>query len=353
MSIVRLAAVALVVALAGCGERPRSAPVAAADIEPVRAAPVESARVAQQVRAVGVLTTRDEIRLAFKVGGVIDRMAVDTGDQVRRGQLLAMLKSAEVDASVAQVAEAAEKAHRDLERARRLRADEVATEEQVQDLTTAFNVAHASLEAARFNARFARIEAPVDGVVLQRLAEKDELVQGGQPVLVVGATSSGWVVRTALADRDVVRVRVGAKAEVSFDAFPGEPFAGKVTRVAGAADPQTGSFDVEVEVTPGGARFVRGLVAKVTVGLEDAATTDARSTAVPLTALVDADGATGTVFILDAEGKVAHRRRVSVGAVVGDRVIVHAGLEPGQRVVTEGAAWLTDGRAVRVVDGSG
>jgi len=354
MRRVPVVALAMAALLAACGDRPHPASrPAAADAEPVRATRVENARVAQQVRAIGVLTTRDEVRLAFKIGGIIDSITVDSGDSVRRGQLLAALKSGEIDASVAQAAEGVEKARRDLERAKRLRADEVATEEQVQDLTTAYSVARSSLEAARFNARFARIEAPADGVVLQRLSEKDELVQGGQPVLVVGATSSGWVVRTSVADRDIVRVRLGNPAEVSFDAFAGQPFAGKVTRVAAAADPLNGTFEVEVEVTQGGARFVRGLVAKVTLGLDDEAGAFANSTVVPLTALVDADGSVATVFVLDAAGTVAHRRQVTVGPVVGDRVVVHAGLEPGQRVVTEGAAWLTDGHAVRVVGSSG
>lgn len=345
---------ALALSLAGCSRQEHAAPPAvAADVEPVQAATVESAAVASQVRAVGVLAPRDEVRLAFKVGGVIDAIAVDAGDSVRKGQLLAVLKRQEIDAAVAQAAEAAEKARRDLERARRLRADEVATEEQVQDLTTAYKVAQSNLETARFNARFARIEAPADGLVLQRLAEQDELVQGGQPVLVVGATSSGWVVRVALADRDIVRVTNGAAAEVRFDAFPGQAFAGKVTRVAAAADPATGTFEVEIEVAPEGARFVRGLVAKVSLGLEQPAGAAAQGTVIPLTALVEADGAAGTVYVLDAAGRAARRRQVSVGAIVGDRVVVHAGLEPGQRVITEGAAWLSDGHAVRVVGDRG
>jgi RND family efflux transporter MFP subunit len=345
---------ALALTLAGCGKPEHGAPPpVAADVEPVQAATVESAAVANQVRAVGVLAPRDEIRLAFKVGGVVDAVAVDAGDSVRKGQLLAVLKRQEIDAAVAQAAEGAEKARRDLDRARRLRADEVATEEQVQDLTTAYKVAQSSLETARFNARFARIESPADGLVLQRLVEKDELVQGGQPVLVVGSTSSGWVVRTSLADRDIVRVRNGDVAEVRFDAFPGQAFAGKVTRVAAAADPATGTFEVEIEVQPDGVRFVRGLVAKVSLGLEQQAGAAAQSTMIPLTALVEADGASGTVYVLDASGNAARRRHVSVGEIVGDRVVVHAGLEPGQRVITEGAAWLSDGHAVRVVGDRG
>jgi RND family efflux transporter MFP subunit len=335
--------------LAACGDTQRAATTVATPAA-VRAAPAASIAVAQRTRAVGTLAPRDEVRLAFKVGGVIERVPVESGDTVRKGQLLAELKRAEVDATVAQAAESTDKARRDLERARRLRVDEVATEEQVEDLTTAYNVARANLDTARFNAQFARIEAPSEGIVFERLGEAGELVQPGQPVVVLGDTASGWVVRIGLADRDAVRIELGSPAQVSFDAFPGRALAGKVTRVGAAADRLTGTFEVEVEVTPSaGMRFVRGLVAKVELPLADLPEMPVAATVVPVTALVEANGARASVYVLDREQRVARRKQVTLGPMLGEQVVVLAGLEPGEAVVTDGAAWLTDGRAVRVV----
>ena len=351
----RHAAVILVAAvlLAGCGggsSGPEAPPQQ--DAAPVRTSPAETVTIPREIRAVGILAPRDEIRLSFKAGGVLDRVDVDVGDRVREGQVLAVLKRVEVDAAVSQAAEAADKARRDLERARQLRLDEVATEEQVQDLTTAYSVARSNLQAAQFNARFARIEAPADGIVLQRLAKADELVQGGQPVLVIGSTGAGWVVRAALVDRDVVRANIDDDAIVTFDAFPGRDFAGRVARIASSADPQTGTFEVEVEIANGDARFARGLVAKVALELA-AVEGDTERTVVPLTAVVEANGASATIYVHDATAGVARRRQVAVGAIVGERVIVISGLEPGEQVITDGAAWLTDGRAVRVASDGG
>jgi RND family efflux transporter MFP subunit len=318
----------------------------------VRAEPAESLALSSKVRSVGILAPRDEIRLSFKTGGVVDRISVDAGDAVRKGQLLAVIKRAEVDAAVAQASEAVEKARRGLERGRRLRADEVATEEQVEDLTTAYNVARSNLDAARFNARFARIEAPGDGVVLQRLAEQDELVQPGQPVLVVGSTGAGWIVRTSLADRDAVRANVGDAATVTFDAFPGREFAGRITRVGSSADPTTGTFEVEVEIAPDGVRFARGLVAKVSLALTGGGDGKAR-TMVPIAAIVEADGSSATVFVVDPRDRVARRKQVTVGPIVGDRIVVADGLAPGEQVITDGAAWLADGEPVLLVGKTG
>lgn len=346
-----IALAALAAAVAGCGSQtepavgPESTPAA------VRAEPVASVTTAHQTRSAGTLAPRDEIRLAFKVGGIVERVHVDSGETVRKGQVLAELKRTEIDATVAQAAEAAGKARRDLERGRRLRADEVATEEQVENLTTAYNVAQSNLQAARFNAQYARIEAPADGIVFERLVEGGELVQAGQPVVVLGSTDSGWVVRIGLADRDVMRVELGLEANVTFDAYPGKVFQGKVTRIGAAADRMNGTFEVEVEVHPGGLRFARGLVAKVTLPLVDRAETVSTATVVPVSALVDADGRRGTVYVLDATNRIARRKEVTLGPVLGEQIVVTTGLAVGESIVTDGAAWLTDGRSVRVVSG--
>ncbi len=334
--------------LAGCGREPAPRDTDRPDTAPVHTVRAESMQLQGSVRSVGVLEPRDEMRLSFKVGGVVDAVNVDVGDRVRRGQLLASIKRAEVDAAMNQASEAAEKARRDLERGRRLQADEVATEEQVQDLATAYSVARSNLDTARFNSRYARIEAPEDAVVLQRLADPSELVQPGQAVLLLGGASGGWRIRTALADRDAVRVNADDLATILFDAFPGREFSGRVTRIGSSADPQTGTFDVEIEVMPGGARFAQGLVAKVTLAVRDEAQA-APQTVVPLTAIVEANGKEAIIYVLDPQQSVALRRQVTVGSITGDRVVITAGLEAGELVISDGAAWLTEGKPVHVV----
>jgi RND family efflux transporter MFP subunit len=339
-----LASIVLATALVACGNG--SEPAATQAAAPVRVAVVESAPAVESLRAVGVLAPADEVRLAFKTGGVIRSIDVVQGEQIKQGQWLATLADDEIAAAVSQARAVADQAARDLERGRALLADEVATREQVEDLSTANTVARAQLRSALFNAKHARIEAPGDGVVLRRLAEPDEQVAAGQPVLVVGNTTGGWIVRAALSDRDVVRVQAGGAAEVVFDAFPDRRFAAKIIEIAAAADPQTGTYEMKLSVDPQGARFVQGLVAKVVV-----ADPDAENVAVvPVTSLLEADGRIATVFVVGASG-VAKRVSVQTGRLIGERIEVTAGLALGDRVVTEGAAWLDDNDAVRVLGG--
>jgi RND family efflux transporter MFP subunit len=339
-----VAAIVAALALGACGNGEEADNAKAAT--PVRVAVVETAPAVESLRAVGVLAPADEVRLAFKTGGLVDAVNVEQGQVVRKGQLLATLADDEVASAVAQARAVADQAARDLDRGRALLADEVATREQVEDLTTASAVAQAQLRSALFNARHARIEAPADGVVLRRLAEPDEQVAAGQPVLVVGNTDGGWIVRAALPDRAVVRLESGQAAEVTFDAFPGRRFAATVIEIAAASDPQTGTYEMKLSIDPAGARFVQGLTAKVVM-----VDGDADSVAVvPITSLLEADGRVAAVFVV-AEGDIARRVSVETGRLFGERVEVLNGLTPGDRVITDGAAWLDDNDAVRVLGG--
>ncbi|MGH7672971.1 MAG: efflux RND transporter periplasmic adaptor subunit, partial [Gemmatimonadales bacterium] len=235
----------LVLAAAGCA-RVKAADRTADHRVPVRVAPLTVERVALPVTATGTLGPKEEIALGFKVGGVVARVRVDEGQAVRAGETLAALDLGEIDPAVARAQSAADKAERDLARASRLYADSVATLSQVEDARTGRDVAVAELQAATFNRRHAIIVAPSSGVILRRSAESGELVPPGATVLVLGSDARGKVVRAGLADRDVVRLRRGDSATVRFAALPGRVFAGRVTEIAAAADPLTGTYRVEV-----------------------------------------------------------------------------------------------------------
>ena len=331
-------------ALVACSHK---ASQALTDVRPVTVAAVVNATLGDTVRTAGLLTPKDEARLAFKAGGVIESIRVEEGAPVKAGQLLAILRQAEIGSALEQARQAAAKAERDLARGQALYADGVATEEQLQDLTTAARVAAAGLRGTEFNARYTRIEAPADGVVLRRLAEPNELVQAGQPVLVVGGNGRGWIVRTALADRDIVRVRSGDRVELSFDAWPGRAFAAAVSNISSAADPATGTFPLEIRVEPDGERFVQGLVAKLSFTPRDAR--QAAVPVVPLPALLEANGDQAFVFVVDVAARRVRRVAVHIGRLADARVEILDGVKAGEQVVVDGAAFLADGDPVRIV----
>lgn len=316
------------------------------ELAPVRAVTAEPGPSAPSIRTNGMLANEDEIRLSFKVTGVIKQLPVNEGDRVRKGQKLAEIEQAEINAQVEQARQSHEKARRDLERGERLYADKVISLEQLQDLRTQTAMMAAALNSAKFNWSYATIVAPHDGTVLRRLAEERELVQAGAPILVLGAQEKGFVVRTGLADREIVQVKIGDEAQVRLDALPDQTLRGRVTEVSGAADANSGMFGIEVSLDPVDLPLKSGLVAKLTIVPSTAKVGE--RVYVPIGAIVEGSGRKAQVFVLDQNH--ARRREVEVAFIEGDRVALADGLKVGEQVITDGAQYLEDGEEVAIAE---
>jgi RND family efflux transporter MFP subunit len=264
---------------------------------------------------------------------------------VKKGQRLAAIEQTEVNAQVEQANQMAEKAQRDLARGENLYKDQVISLEQLQDLRTQAQMSRAQLSSARFNHGYATIVAPRDGVVLRKLVEAQEVVPAGQPVLVMGGADRGYVARTALADRDVVQLQLGDRAEIRMDAWPDRAIPGTVVELASAADEGSGLFRVEVRFDAVQMPLVTGLVAKLR--LYPAAGRTGRLTYVPIGAVIEGDADRATVFIADAGH--AKRRAVRIAFIAADSVALADGVQPGEPVITSGAPYLDDDEAIEIL----
>jgi membrane fusion protein, multidrug efflux system len=324
----------------GCG-RPPPTPTPPAAVT-VRTAPVVREKVLRPIRAAGRLGGKQEMSLAFRSAGTVDRILVREGQTVRRGQVLATLDTLDADAALVQATAAYQKAERDRARLEGLVAAGAAARVSVQDAETSVELARAALRQARHARVVSELRAPDDGQVQRRLVEAHEQVGAGTPVLLVRGATRGWVVKLGLSDRDAIQIKLGDAATVRFDALPDQTFAAKVTEIAGGASPQTGTFEVEVAVDPAEANLLSGLVAKV----EIVPSAPPEVWAVPVEALVEGSGRTAAVYTVSPEDGRARRVPVTIGFIEGPRVAVLAGLDQVTEVVTDGAPYLRPGLPV-------
>jgi membrane fusion protein, multidrug efflux system len=319
---------------------------------PVRVAAIRDTTIALPVTATGVLAAKEEVPLGFKIGGVISRMAVEEGDKVRVGQLLATLETPEIAGEVAKAQAAVVQADRDLVRATALYADSVIPRAAFEGAETAVAVARANLKIASFNQQYASIRAPAAGTVLRRLAEPGQQIAGGTTALLLGTSGRGQVLRAGLSDRDVERVALGDPASVAFDGA-GAPVAGHITQIAAAATPGSGTWTVEIRLD----RTVNGPAGGLASGLIGSAEIrPARREPVrlvPLGALLEGDADSGLVYSLAPGDSLAQRHRVRVAFLTADQVAIRDGLSDAASVVVEGSGYLHDGALVRVLPGAG
>ena len=342
------AAVVLTISLVAyaCGGD-ADASVANADVAtsvPVRVETVAMRSVAPTITASGMLAGKEEIALSFKIGGIVARVSVDEGAQVRQGQVLAELSQTEIASEVEKATQARLKAQRDFERAQGLYRDSVVTLEQLQDASTAAEVAESNLKIARFNRDWSVIRAPAAGIILRKSVETSQLVTSGTSVLVMRTARKGLVLRVGLADRDAMQLQLGDNAIVRFNALPNENFSGAVAQIASASDQSTGTYEVEVAVHSKGRALASGLVGSVEVSPRAHGVVPL----VPIESLVEGDGDSATVYVVSPDGRRALRRRVLVAFITGASAAISSGIANGDRIITAGAGYVRDSALVRI-----
>jgi len=313
--------------------------------QPVRLTPVRQEELSKPVRISGRIASKQELKLSFKIGGIIDRMYVDEGQKVAPGRILAKLDLSEIESQVEQARSGYMKSERDWQRAKNLYSEKAATLEQLQNAETAFSVARSRLNAAEFNLRFAKIEAPSHGRIIKRLAEEHELVGAGTPVYIFASSAGDWIIRAGVSEVDIIRLRLEDPATVSFDAYPGETFEAAVSEIVEAPDPYTGTYEVELRILEPDKPMISGFVAKVDILPRQ----KTLRSVIPVDALVQADGIQGFTFTID-ENSRARRIPILIDFITGDSIAVAKGLEQISHVVTEGGAYLRDGDEVEILN---
>jgi membrane fusion protein, multidrug efflux system len=333
-------------AIARCNQTPEATATVADNAIVVKLQPVADTSYAPTLKYSGSLASATEARLSFKVGGIIAKTYVKEGDQVTKGQLLAVLDLTEINAQVSQAQQNSEKAQRDVKRVTNLYNDTVATLEQLQNVTTQQKVSEEGLRIARFNQQYAQIRATENGTILKKMMNEGEYAGAGSPVYFFSGTAGNdWVVRFGVADKDWAVLKRGDQAVVALDAYPQKTFTGIISKIAEGADAANGTYEIEVRVLPNGARFATGLFA----GIQLQPAAQQRVTLIPIEALAEADGKNGFVYTVNSDGRSVTRHAVKIAFLEKDKAAIVSGLDGIKEVITDGVGYLTDKATVKVV----
>ena len=314
------------------------------DIVAVKLTDVSQANSTEAINASGLVASLQEARLSFKTSGIIEKIYIKEGQNVRKGQLLASLNLTEINAQVQQAMESVNKSERDLKRVTNLYRDSVATLEQVQNLTTALSVAEQSLKIASYNQGYSKIYASTNGVIVKKLMNEGELAGPGTPVFFMNASGANdWVLKAGIADKDWTRLHIGDLATISLDAFPEIKFSATVSTLSQGADVSSGLYQAELKLNTQGKKMATGLFGKTQI----MPSIVQKNTSIPIDAIIEGNGEDAFVYVV-AEGK-ARKMPVKIVGIDNNRVFIGSGLAGVSQVITDGSAYLVDGSRVRVL----
>ncbi len=390
--------------LTACSKAEKPAEVVA----PVRVSPAIKGSIRLIVNADAVLFPRDQANIVPKISAPVRRFLVNRGDHVKQGQLLAELEARDLVAAaqegrgqleqaqsnyrstatagvpeqmtkaqtdVAAAQQAMDAAKRLLDNRQQLFKDGALAKKLVDEAEVGYaqakaafdtaqqhlqalqsvggkeqiNTAAAQVDAARGRyenaqalAGYAEIRSPISGVVTDRPIYPGEMAAAGTPMLTV-MDMSKVVARVNMAQDQARNVKVGNQATIT-PADGGELVTGRVTIVSPASDPNSTTVQVWVQADNPGEQLHAGQAVHVSI----VAATLEGATLIPASAVLPNPEGETIVLIVDDQN-VAHEKVVQIGVREPEMVQIVAGVEVGQRVVTQGGLGLEDKTRVRVM----
>lgn len=354
---------------AGC-TRAESEPRA---LTPVRIAQVETISTGSETRYSANIVPNAQVDLAFKSGGYVESIRqvrgadgrmrnVDTGDWIRRGTVLAVVRQKDYanqrEQARAQLARAqADYDHAKLsfDRTSNLYSSQSATKPefdqakaQYDSSAAALNNAKASLAEAQTALDDSSLRAPFDGWLIKRSVDIGALVGPTVAGFTIADTRSVRVV-FGVPDNAMSRIKLGRRQTITTDALP-DDFSGRVTAISPAADPKSRVYSVEVTLPNPRNQLKSGMIASLALGGEILPTT---ILAVPLSAVIRDPQEPQAFAVLTAENAgspvTVRSRKVELGDAYGNMIQVLGGLKAGERVVTTGSTLVRSGDKVRVM----
>ena len=344
----------------------------------------------QTVVATGRVVAVSRAQIGSPVTGVVIERRVREGDRVQAGDVLAVLRADDMEAAVRD-AEAAlaqlqqstrpqaqaalreaearlTQATREAQRRRDLFQQQAIAREEMEQAIQAETTARANAEQARLTARSllagnpaeaaararvasskaqlakTTIRAEVAGTVLTRNAEPGDLVQPGRILFEIAQTGDTEI-QVPLDEKNLEVLAIGQTAMCIADAYPARPFPAKVGFIAPSVDPQRGTVDIRLTVTPVPSFLRQDMTVSVNVetGRRD------KAIVVPNEALTAMDGNRAELWLV-VDGR-ATKRPVQLGLRGLTQTEVTSGLHVGDWILSDARASVAPGDRVRVVPG--
>ena len=337
-------------------------------VETARVQVLTPTQASTVLTATGYTYARSRAAVGAKIIGRVVELPVDEGDSIAAGDIIAVLDSEDLQASV-RLAEASlneararlADAERELVRQAELVEDQLTSQALYDTAITQRDVAvaqvgtaEARLNAAQAQLDYTVVRAPIDGVVIERNIEVGEMVAPGG---FTSQQSTGSIVRIAdpssleveadINESYIARLQLGQRASIRVDAVPDFEYGGSLRQIVPTADRQRAVVQVKVSIDNIDARLVPDMSCTVTFleeGVDEAELVQPPKLLVPEAAVQYAGNAT---FLFRVDDDVLHRTRVQLGEASDGRVEILEGVSGGETVVSGEVASLEDGQRVR------
>lgn len=322
----------------------------------VKTAVAQFNSVPQSYQFTGSVQGEQRINLSTKIMGRITELPYDLGDYVSKGEVLLRIKNDniraqrnQVEANLAQAQTTLKNTRTNYKRIKALYEDSSATQKELDDITTHFEVAKAQVKALKSKLAeikdmmdYSIIESPIDGYIVQKNVSQGDLASPGRPLLVLEEVNHLKIL-VSVPSSQIGLFSKGDSLNISIDAADAN-FKGIVKSVNPSADAMSRQFEVKVAIPEDVAsqqEVKPGMFARLSLEKGDESVIS-----VPETALVEHGQLTG-IYTLGASQKVL-LRWVRTGRKIGSDVVILSGLSEGDRYIASYDGRLHEGQKVTI-----
>jgi RND family efflux transporter MFP subunit len=339
----------------GCGDKAETGVAnekERVNVKFVKVSQVKSLPPRGEVEYVGVLSAYRKVKVASEIGGTIENLFFEKGDQVKKGQILAevstttlLLEVRRAKAALQEAKAALSEAKSNYKRIKNLHEISAVADSEFDDAKRAADMAianvdkaEAALALAEDQLKKSRLHAPIDGIIAFRDVENREVIPQGTTITQV-VNLKKLKIKLSIGEKDIHILHRHKDFSFTIGAIPGEKFSCQVFFISPTADPATRSFPVEMLVTETDRRMADGMTVKIKLPLIN----EKKSMKVPSTWLSEENGRIGLYVI---NGDTADFTEVKLGAYYDQRVEILSGLYDQQLVITNPSG-LSDGDKVK------
>lgn len=318
----------------GCSKKQDAATANKEEISNVKIEVATSSEIDQIYEFSSTVDAEVKNYIASAGGTRIERIMVEVGDRVRKGQQLVKMENTNLITTMAQL----ENLKTELERMKALYASGGVSKQQLDQLQVQYDVAKKSADNLKENIY---LTSPIDGVVTMRNFDNGD-VAGAQPILQVMKINPVKV-KINVSESFYTKVKVGMQVKLNTEIFEGEDFFGKISLIYPTIDPATRTFTCEIKINNANNKLKPGMFGRVELNLGKANTILVSDKAV-----VKQAGSNDRFVYIEKDGVVEYRK-VEVGRRLGDKFEIINGVSDGEKVVITGQTKLLDGSKVKVI----
>jgi membrane fusion protein, multidrug efflux system len=310
---------------------------------PVKVETLSKAKISRNIEYPATILAFEEVNMVPSTPGRIDRIYVEVGDRVTKGQDLFLMDRTQLLQLKLQLSSL----EKDLWRMDTLLKTGSARQQQFDQMKTQYDVTKSNVDFMEENTL---IKAPFTGVVTGKYFENGEMYSGtpttstGRSAIVTVMQVNPLKVMVGVSEHYYPLLKKGMKASIIADVYPGESFSGTIFRIAPTINMATRSFDVEIQVPNRNDLLKPGMFVRVSMdlGVEEAFV-------VPASSVMMQEG-TNTRYVFAERDGIAKRVEVAIGKRFNDRLeIITENLEEGERIISEGQARLIDGDRLQII----